>query len=118
MLDGSGRLSPLSPTGWNLYGNVDLEQKKEVAKSGLRTDLVPPVDRNHGESIIPSIPTVNVLFCVLHGLARCVEKLLNLEIDNIISEKNKLIEASSSLSGSDLIHNLEANINKRGVIPF
>ena len=114
-LDGSGELSPKSDTAWNIYGTNDVEQKKQVAKTGFRTDLSPKFDRLHPECIFPEIPIEDWVFCVLHGGTRIVEKLLNLVLETITSEKYKLDELSCDLEGADLIHNLEANINLRGV---
>ena len=115
ILDGSDLICPLSPDHWNIYANTGIVQKDEVAPSGLRTDLTPGFDRQHPENIFAAIMLQCIIFCVLHGLARSVEKLLNLEIQNILSESNKLAQSSSQMTGDDLISNLEANINLRGI---
>ena len=114
-LDASGELNPKSVTSWNLYGTNDASQKKEVAESGLRTDLKPLFNRTHSDNIFPEIPLQNFAFCVLHGGARCVEKLLNLEIDSIFSEGRKMTVNKSALDRAELLQNLETNINLRSV---
>ena len=111
-------LGPLSKDGWNIYRQDNQEQKGDVSPdTGLRTDVTLPIDREHPEAILGCIPTSRTVFCLLHAVARCVEKLLNLEIDNIISDANKTqtqgMDATSYIA--DKIHNLESNIGKRGV---
>ena len=78
-------LSPTSDLGWNLYSKTSKEQKKQVAKNGLRTDLTNKFDRPFPNSLLPSIPVEQTVFCTLHAVARIVEKLLNLEINIIFS---------------------------------
>ena len=114
-LDGSNVLGPLTNTGWNIYHECHKEQKQEVASSGLRTDLIVPVDRVHPESLLKTIPLKNVIPCILHWITRTVEKLLTLEIENIVSFTNKITEKSHDMSLEDLVGNLEANVNKRGI---
>ena len=125
ILDGSDKLGPLTERGWNLYHECDKEQKKEVAgESGLRTDLNLPIDRQHPESLLPSLPLTHIVPCILHGLTRCVEKLISLEVENMWSLSNKIAQVSGQVNFEDLVKNLEANINVRGVrqgnfrIPF
>ena len=115
MLDASGELNPLSSTGWNLYREVTHDQKGNVGDSGLRTDLPAVINRSHPDAIIPSIKAEYIRWCILHGFARSIEKLLNLVIEDILSEKSKLTEKNGSLTGEDLIQNLESNINARGI---
>ena len=115
MLDASGELNPLSSTGWNLYREGSHDQKGEVADSGLRTDLPLVINRSHPDAIIPSIEPRYIRWCILHGFARSIEKLLNLVIEDILSEKSKLKEKDGCLNGEDLIQNLESNINARGI---
>ena len=114
-LDASGELNPKSVTSWNLYGTNDASQKKEVAESGLRTDLKPLFNRTHSDNIFPEIPLQNFAFCVLHGGAQCMEKLLNLEIDSIFSEGRKMTVNKSALDRAELLQNLETDINLRSV---
>ncbi|KAJ8017695.1 hypothetical protein HOLleu_44709 [Holothuria leucospilota] len=117
ILDGMNELSPSSLDGWNLYSKVHKNLHGEVAKSGLRTDLPIKVDRLYEENIIPSIPLRNVVPCLLHALARCVEKLLGLVVGDIISNSN--IQTGLGRDGGmyreEKITNLENNINLRGV---
>ena len=116
VLDGSKQLSPTSEFGWNFYHRAGKEQKKETAPSGKRTDMVVPLDREHPESLIPSLPLKNIIFDTMHGLARIVEKLLNLEIEKVLSEGNKGQQSTMSApTTKQLLDNLVSNINKRGV---
>jgi hypothetical protein len=114
ILDGSKELSPTSATGWNFYHKANKEQKQETHSNGLRTDMTVPLDRLHPESLLPSIPLKNVIFDIMHGLTRIVEKLLNLEIEKILSEGNKG-QQSGGPSTKVLLGNLVSNINKRGI---
>ena len=114
-LDGSGDLSPQSDMAWNIFGASDVEQKKQVAKTGFRTDISPKSDILYPECIFPEIPIADWVFCILHGGTRIAEKLLNLVVETITSEKYKLDELSCDLEGAGWIHNLEANMNLRGV---
>ena len=117
MLDGQGALGPLTPLGWNLYSVTGTSQKSEVSPSGLRTELKMSCDRECPEAILPPIKVDHVRFCLLHGLARVVEKLLSLVVErNILSEKSKMsITPQNDMTGEDLLRNLENNVNKRGV---
>ncbi len=116
MLDGSKQLSPTSEFGWNFYHRAGKEQKSEVAKNGLRTDIDVLVDRELPESLIPSIPLTNIVFDTMHGLARIVEKLLSLEIEKILSEGNKNEQVKGNKDTSrQRLDNLISNVNKRGV---
>ena len=116
ILDGSGKLDPKSNAGWNIYSETVAASKDHVAASGFRTDLKAAFDRKHPDNILSGIQIKDTVYCLLHCCARCVEKLLFLEVDRICSsEKNKTKEANSGIEGEDRIRNLEASINKRGV---
>ncbi|MES9884153.1 MAG: hypothetical protein ABW185_25180, partial [Sedimenticola sp.] len=95
-----------------------MEQKKEVSPdTGLRTDLKLCITREHAHSILPAIPTSRVVLCTLHAFARCVEKLVSLEVDNILSDANKAGQRGQNASSyiDDKINTLQNNMNKRGV---
>ena len=81
----------------------------------MRTDLLQPIDCEHPDSIFGSIPINHTVFCLLHGLARCVEKFLNLEIQSILSDANEItqLKQDGGAYREEKIANLEANINKR-----
>ena len=116
MLDGSKILSPTSETGWNFYHLAAKDQQGEVAPSGLQTDMEVHLDRKHPESIVPSIPLRHIVFDTMHGLARIVEKLLSLEVEQIMYEGNKNQQVQGNApSTKQLLDNLVSNINKRGV---
>lgn len=58
------------------------------------------------------------MFCLLHGIARVTEKLLNLEIVRVFSAANVACQQRSLDAGAyikECIQNLESNINRRGV---
>jgi hypothetical protein len=118
VLDGRNILCPKSDTGWNIYHEMNVETKGVVSDvSGLRTDLCFPVNRCHPDSLLPSIPISSTVMCILHGFARSVEKFLNLEIQEITSEANKL-----DIRGQDgqtykieSFRNLESAVNSRGI---
>ena len=117
VLNGSGELGPTTNTGWNIYHTCDKNSKAVTAETGLRTDLAKKIDRVHDERLFTTIPTERYVLCALHAVARCVEKLLNLEIENILSEANKITQRGGDGDGfrEDAIHNLENNICQRGV---
>ena len=115
ILDGSNELSPVSETGWNLYHKCSKADKGRVATSGERTDLEVVVDRVHPDSLASSLPIAHVVFDILHGITRIVEKLVRLEIEKLLSQGNKHEQGTGVNSSKDLVSNLENNINKRGV---
>ena len=116
-LDSNGVLSPKSATDWNIYATNDIHQKDEVADSGLRTDLPPLFTRSHPDSILSEIDIKKIVFCVLHGGARVVEKMLNVELERIVCDPNRVAEsgAGPNLTAEDLVRNLENNIRACGV---
>ena len=128
VLDGSSILSLTSNEGWNIYSKSFKNSKSETGSDGLRTSLKITIDRSHPESMFgDAIPTQRVVMCLLHAIARSAEKLLSLEVANILSEANKLNERSSGqgdIYRQTAIENLEASISKRDVrngnfrIPF
>ena len=92
-------------------------QKQETAPNGLRTDLSMPIDRPNDESLLSGIPLSQYMPCILHGLARIVEKLISLEVELVMSQaaKNAAVQANDCLSVDDLVKNFESNVNARGV---
>ncbi|KAJ8042552.1 hypothetical protein HOLleu_13637 [Holothuria leucospilota] len=118
VLDGSGILAPNSESGWNIYLNMSVEDKNTTCKeTGLRTSLPLQIDRCHPENLLPSIPLENVAMCIMHGLARVVEKLLTLEVQDVLSEANTSHEAGVDRGAyiDCKISTLESNVNKSGV---
>ena len=117
MLDPSGELGPMTDTGWNIYRKCDKRSKEVTAEDGLRTSLHLEIDRQHKDRIFTAVPTERTVMCALHAITRCVEKFLNLEIQNILSEGNKETQRGGDGEGwkTDAIHNLEANISLRGI---
>ncbi|KAJ8018627.1 hypothetical protein HOLleu_43290 [Holothuria leucospilota] len=119
MLGGDGVLDPTSDTGWNTYHECMPwnESKKITGKDGLRTSLSVNIDRTHPSAILNAIPIENHVFCILHAVARCVEKLLNLVVLAVISESNISSQnhCANTFVKTYLISNLENNINRRGV---
>lgn len=117
MLDPCGELGPMTDTGWNIYRKCDKRSKELTAEDGLRTSLHLEIDRQHKDRIFTAVPTERTVMCALHAITRCVEKFLNLEIQNILSEGNKETQRGGDGEGwkRDAIHNLEANISLRGI---
>lgn len=72
ILGREGELSPTTDTGWNLYSVTKKEDKKRVGSNGLRTEIKYKFDREHPNSLLPSMPLENVVFCLLHGIVRVV----------------------------------------------
>ena len=110
--------------------NLALQQKQDgiftgsvtkskgiTAPSELRRDLDLKIDRIHPETLFTTMPTQRTVLCVLHAIARCVEKFLNIEIQNILSEGLKETQSGGDGEGfkTNAIHNLEANINLRRI---
>ena len=50
-------------------------QKREMLGGGLKTDLRMEIDRDHPNSLLPSIPLQGTVFCLLHGITRFWEYL-------------------------------------------
>ena len=117
VLDGEGVLGPMTETGWNIYRENNAKSKCETSKSGLRTELALKIDRSHQTTLLPAIPIQRTVLCCLHAITRCVEKFLNLEILNILSEGNKETQRGGDEEGYKeiAIQNLEANISHRGI---
>ena len=117
MLDSSGELGPVTETGWNIYRKCDKKSKEITAEDGLRTSLCLKIDRQHIDRMFTTVPIERTVLCALHAITRCVEKFLNLEIQNILSEGNKETQRGGDGEGwkTDAIHNLEANISLRGI---
>ena len=113
MLDASGELGPMTENGWNIYRVSNKDSKGDTASTGLRADLQLKIDRVHKDRLFATITTNRTVFCVLHAVARCVEKLLNLEIQNVLSEGNKEAQRGGDGEGlkNDALYNLEANVN-------
>ena len=119
ILDDEDKLSPTSVSGWNVYSETDKDSKGNVhPRTKLRTDLDIPFDRLNPNTLFQKIPLKNTVLCLLHGTARVIEKLIDLELADMYSEtlKNssyftteRVVEVRESMI------NLEANINERGV---
>lgn len=118
VLDGSGILAPNSKSGWNIYVNMESDAKGITNnESGFRTDLSIELSRHHPHHLFPSIPITNVVMCIMHGFTRSVEKLLTLEVEDILSEATKVRESGLEKSAyiDTKISALVGHINKRGV---
>lgn len=96
ILDGVGELSPSSLEGWNLYTKVHKNQKGTTS-GGFRTSLPVRVDREYSENLLPAVPLSNVVPCLLHALARSVEKLVTLVVSDVISNMHSNLGTDSAL---------------------
>ncbi|KAJ8050589.1 hypothetical protein HOLleu_03851 [Holothuria leucospilota] len=118
ILGDEGELSPISSTGWNIYSSYPKSDWENTDEHGLRTGLLKQIDRDTRSSILKAIPLQRTVFCLLHGLARVTEKLLNLEIQRVFATANIACQQMGIDSGTyikETIQNLEQNINSRGV---
>lgn len=117
LLDGNKQLSPTSSEGWNIYSQSSLESKQSTSRNGLRTELNASINRQCPTSIFKSVPLENYVFCLLHGLARSVEKLLNLVVADVLSEANIAQQRGEDRTNyiDERLTALENNINRRGV---
>jgi hypothetical protein len=117
----SGPSEPLGPTtkeGWDMYHKCDVNSKKEVdKKSGFRTDLNIAMDRTYQGALVSPESLLGIVPCLMHGLSRVGEKLLNLEIKHIMSEGHKAEQRGEKreVYVDSKISVLEDNINVRGV---
>ncbi|KAJ8028319.1 hypothetical protein HOLleu_30522 [Holothuria leucospilota] len=73
--------------------------------------------RIYGDGREVGVPLENYVFCLLHGLARSVEKLLNLVVADVLSEANIAQQRGEDRTNyiDERLTALENNINKRGV---
>ncbi|KAJ8019143.1 hypothetical protein HOLleu_42473 [Holothuria leucospilota] len=116
ILDGSNVLGPNTNTGWDIYYECHKSDKDKTVNN-MRTQLQVPMNRQHEESILKSIPLSKTIFCLLHAVARSVEKLLMLEIELLPKKGNKETQAGKDGAAfvKDKIFILDTNINRRGV---
>lgn len=119
MLADQGEPGPTMDTGWNIYSNYSKNDWGDThPTTKCRTDLNRSIDRIHPNAILQSIPTNRVVFCLLHGLARVTEKLINLEVQQVISSAHIAAQKNgidSVVYIQERLRNLENNINIRGV---
>ena len=87
ILDGSNILGPLTNRGWNLYSDMLKSQVDEVGPNGFRSELDSKFDRDHPASLL-QVPLQNVVFYMMHGETRVLEKILNVENERIQSQAN------------------------------
>ena len=101
ILDGSNFLGPLTETGWNLYSVTPKAQKDQVGPDGFRFEITCKFDMEYPDSIL-KVPLQNTIFCAMHGEARVVEKLLNLEIERIQSEANIAAQSRTNIVSKEV----------------
>lgn len=115
--DGSGTLGPTTNTGWDIYHECDKDSKGHCdPTTGLRTDVNIQIDREHPQSLLP-IPINKVMMCILHGQVRVTEKLADLVLEYLMSERNKMTERGVDGVAwyEEKISVLQENLSKRGV---
>ena len=101
-----------------MYTKCTKESKVEKAADGLRTSLCRPIDSPHPESLFSGVPTERIVLCLLQSIRRCIEKLLTLEVCNILSEPHKINErcpGQRDFYRQAAFGNLEANMSRRGL---
>ena len=102
------KLDPKSEDRFSLYNYETRQSKTEVGPTtGLRSELNRAIEREHADSILPALPTENILPCGNHMMARITEHLLTLRITDCNSLPKQQKEACLS--------HLTENINRRGV---
>ena len=82
---------------------------------GCGLKIVPNFDRNLPDSPAPSLPLDRLAMCRLHAQTRITTELLNLKIDRILSQANINAQGGNVLAKDNFVHNLEDNIDMRGV---
>lgn len=117
LLDGNKVLSPTSDLGWNIHSETSLMSKELTDSAGFRTGLVAKIDRQCPTAIFNSVPLNQYIFCLLHGLARSVEKFMNLVVSDVLSEANKAQQCGEDKASyiESKLNALENNINRRGI---
>ncbi|XP_077977059.1 uncharacterized protein LOC144432666 [Glandiceps talaboti] len=109
-------IGPLTDSGFNIYMNDTVQSKADVCpRSGLRSNLNKTFDREHTESLIPSIHVNQIGVCIDHAITRIVEKLVTLRI----IKSTCLVSDIPGRDGierrnASLLHLVE-NLRKRGV---
>ncbi|KAJ8050140.1 G2/M phase-specific E3 ubiquitin-protein ligase [Holothuria leucospilota] len=96
-LDGDNVLGPNTKQGWDIYHQQSVDDKNKTVNN-LRSELDVTMDRHHGSNILNSVPLNRTVFCLLHAVARCVEKLLTLEVELITQEANKVAQLGMDAS--------------------
>lgn len=95
MLDGSNVLGPTTKQGWDIYSE---QPDKEKTLNNFRTDASTDMNRIHSDRILQSIPLPQTVLCLLHAVARSLEKLLTLEVELILKRSNKETQAGRDAS--------------------
>lgn len=116
ILADDGEVGPTMKDEWDIY-STSATCDKNTTLNGFRSDLHTPIDRIYQDSLLKSIPLQNTLLCLLHTIARFVEKLLSLEIELVMKQSNVEVQAVRDGPGyvQEKIMNIENNINARGV---
>ncbi len=110
-------LGPLTNDGFNHYIHMDKDSLMDThPDTGRRTDLLLHIDREHRDSILPSIPLGRFVFDPMHGITRIVEKILK-EAVNTMCRVSSLLVATDliSLHRRTCMDNLNTNIRLRNV---
>ena len=105
-----GGLDPKSDNNFSLYTYETAQSRSEVGSdSGLRSEVNRKIEREHPESLLPSVPTKNFVPCDNHMFCRLTEHLLVLRVMSCLNEEVEKDQKDGTLT------NLIANINTRGV---
>lgn len=103
-------LDPKSDNNFSLYTYETAQSRSEVGSySRLRSEVNRKIEREHPESLLPSVPTKNFVACDNHMFCRLTEHLLVLRVMSCLNEEVDKDQKDGTLT------NLIANINYRGV---
>lgn len=110
-------LNATSNGRWTINHKSHKDSRCDVHSSGHRTDLNLPVDSIFPNAVIPGVPTSSYVICIMHGFVRQTEKLLDLEIENMFSNRNKAEQLGLNKTAfiEETIAALENNINRHRV---
>ena len=104
-----GGIDPKSHDRFSLYNYETCETKSQVGSTtGFRSELKRSIDREHAESLLPSLPTSHFIPCANHMMARITEHLVELRVLDCCKNGSKQHRDAC------LTHFTE-NINNRGV---
>ena len=117
ILNGTSKLSPLSPTGYDPYLLRTVTSKTDFGPNKLRSELDFPINRKHPDSLLPSLHLLRIFIDPLHWITRSTETLLDNEYHAMVARVNaaKQMGNACSITLEQLITTFEAHVNNRGV---
>ena len=105
-----GGLDPKSNDNFSVYTFETTSTRSDVGEStGVRSELQRQIEREHPESLLPSVPTNHFIPCANHMFVRITEHLLTLLVMSCLNDGVINNDRSTTLQ------KLLSNINIRGV---